>query len=229
MDEILFGVLVNVGSSSANPNGRGKIFKDLTFEYLPIPESEKTREKVPTYRELGFTHVKFPDLPAHLDPEFRTFTYGHVMRGFGDLRCFLQLKKSDVLFFYATLQNEEQWFPYLIGFFRNLKVHDCRKFSTKQVLGFKSIGFSNNAHLKRVHPSVDLLIKGGKDSKLLERAFPLAEECDQLVLRKPLTDIVHTATGKEIRSGTPWFRWTLTSDRANELLDRIESEQSFGC
>jgi hypothetical protein len=225
----MFGVLVNIGSSSSNPNGRGRIFKDCTFEYLPIPEFGKTTERVPTYRDLGFDNVKFPDLPVHLDPEFQTFTYGHVKRGFGDIQSLLRLVESDVLFFYATLQNEERWSPYLIGFFRNLEVHDCRKLSTEQVLCFKSIGFSNNAHLKRVHPSVDLLIKGGEESKLLEWAFPLAEECNQLAPRKTLTDIIHTATGREILSGTPWFRWTLTSDRAEELLDRIESEQSIGC
>jgi len=221
----MFGVLINIGSSSSNPNGRGRIFRDYTFQYLPIPEFRKTIERVPTYKDLGFDHVKFPDLSVHLDPEFQAFTYGHVKRGFGDVQCLLRLAESDVLFFYATLQKEEQWFPYIIGFFRNLTVHDCRELSTEQVLGFKSTGFSNNAHLKRVHPSVDFLIKGGNDSKLLKRAFPLAEEDNQLVLRKPLIEIIHTATGKRIRSGAPWFRWTLTSEKASELLDRIESKQ----
>lgn len=68
------GVIINVGSSSSNPNVRGRIFKDLTFEYLPIPEGQRTRERVPTYRELGLTHARYPDLRVHLDPEFETFT-----------------------------------------------------------------------------------------------------------------------------------------------------------
>jgi len=217
----MFGVFINVGSSSSNPNGRGRLFEDFTFEYLPIPESEKTREKVPTYRELGFGHVKFPDLPVHLDPEFQTLTYGHVTRGFGDLRNLLSLKKDDILFFYATLQKENEWSTYIIGCFRNLEVYDCRRLSTKEILGFKSRGFTRNAHLKRVDPSVDLLIKGGKGSRLLEKAFPLAQETYNLALRESLRDIILTATGKEIRSGTPWFRWTLTCNSSDRLLHQV--------
>ena len=123
------GILINVGSSSSNPNGRGRIFRDFTFEYLPIPESRKTRDHVFTYQDLGFAHVKFPDLPAHLDPEFETFTYGHVTRGFGDIRNLLKLSDSDILFFYATLQKASDWSTYIIGYFRNLKVYDCRGLS----------------------------------------------------------------------------------------------------
>ena len=76
--------------------------------------------------------------------------------------------------------------------------------------------------MKRVYPSVDLLIKGGSDSKLLKKAFPLAEENDHLALREPLRDIIHTATGKKITSGTPWFRWTLTCSNTKRLLLELE-------
>lgn len=217
----MFGVLINVGSNSSSPNGRGRIFEDLTFEYLPILEGKETREKVPTYRELGFSHLRSPDLPVHVDPEFETFTYGHVRRGFGDLRALLKLKKKDVLFFYATLHNGEDWSVYIIGYFTNLKVYDCRGLSRKKILGLNSRGFANNAHLKRVDPSVTLLVKGGKGSKLLKRAFPLTEDNKNLALRESLVDIMHTATGKSIRSGTPWFRWTLTCSKLGHLLRRM--------
>jgi len=217
----MFGVLINVGSNSSSPNGRGRIFEDLTFEYLPIPESGETREKVPTYRELGFSYLKFPDLPVHVDPEFETFTYGHVRRGFGDLRSLIKLEKKDVLFFYATLHNGEDWSIYIIGYFTNLKVYDCRGLSRKKILGLKFTGLANNAHLKRVDPSVALLVKGGKGSKLLKRGFPLTEDINNLALRESLIDIVHTATGKNIRSGTPWFRWTLTCSKSEHLLRKI--------
>jgi len=221
----MVSVLINVGSSSSNPNGRGCIFKDFTFEYLPIPESERTAEKVPSYRELGFRHVRFPDLPVHLDPEFETFTYGHVRRGFGDVRSLLRLEKKDVLFFYATLQREDVWSTYIIGYFRNVDVLDCRRLSIEEILKLKSREFANNAHLKRVNPSVDLLIKGGKGSELLKKAFPLAEEDNRLELRKSLRTLIWTATGKKIRSGTPWFRWTLTCNYLGSLLFRIQQWQ----
>lgn len=217
----MFGVLINVGSSSSNSNGRGRIFDDFTFEYLPIPETEETVEKVPTYRELGFLNVKFPNLPVHLDPEFGTFTYGHVKRGFGDIECLLRFKKESVLFFYATLQKREKWYPCIIGYFRKLQVYDCRELTREQILSFKYKGFMNNAHLKREDPSVDFLIKGGMGSKLLKRAFPLAESNDTLELRKSLKDIIHTATGKRIESGKPWFRWTFVSSDCERLLAAI--------
>lgn len=217
----MLGVLINVGSSSSNPNGRGRIFKDFTFEYIPIPEYRETIKRVPAYRDLGFDHVKFPNLPVHLDPEFETFTYGHVTRGFGDIRNLLRLSDSDVLFFYATLQEASDWSMYIIGYLSNPKVYDCRQLSAEEILGLKSKGFENNAHLRRVTPSVDLLIKGGEGSKLLKKAFPLAEENNHLALREPLRDIIRTATGKKIKSGTPWFRWTLTCENPSQLIEMI--------
>lgn len=221
----MLGVLINVGSNSTDPNGRGRIFEDFTFEYLPIPESKKITRKVPTYQELGFAHVKSPDLPVHLDPGFQTFTYGHVRRGFGDIETILRLRENDVLFFYATLQEKEGWSIHIIGYFTNLKIYDCRKLLAKEILSFRSKGFADNAHLKRLDPSVDLLIKGGKNSKLLKRAFPLAEKNEPLSLRKPLRDIICTPAGKKIQSGTPWFRWTLICTNSTQLLDIISRAQ----
>jgi len=218
----MIGVLINVASSSSNPNGRGRIFDDLTFEYLPIPEIQKTIEKVFTYGELGFVHVKFPDLPVHLDPEFETFTYGHVKRGFGDIQSLLMLKRDDALFFYATLQKEDAWSPYIIGYFSNLEVYDCREMSIEEIFGLRVKGFANNAHLKRENPRVDFLLKGGEGSKLLKKAFPLARKDNHLELRDSLKDIIYTATGKKIESGKPWFRWTLTCNKTDKLVRMVE-------
>lgn len=223
----MFCVLINVGSSSRNPNGRGRIFRDYSFEFVPIPEMGKASEKVPTYRDIGFSHVKFPDLPVHLDPEFQNFTYGHVRRGFGDIENLLRLKRDDCLFFFATLQKENGWAPYIIGYFKNLDVHDCRNLSSEDMFDFKSKGFENCAHLKRIDPHVDFLVKGGGGSKILRRAFPLAEEKHHLTLAKSLEDIVLTSTGKKIKPGTPWFRWTLTCNNCAKLLEMIEAWQKM--
>lgn len=221
----MFGVLINIGSSSSNPNGRGRVFQDGTFEFIPIPELRKTVEKVPTYRDLGFNHLRFPDLPVHLDPEFETFTYGHVRRGFGDIQKILKLKKDDILFFYATLQKDNGWAPYIIGYFKHLAIHDCRGLSSKEIFSLKSVGFTNNAHLKRVDPHVDFLIKGNEGSRLLKKAFPLGKEENHLTFKEPLEGIVLTATGKKIRSGTPWFRWTLICNDPDQLICRVSQLQ----
>ncbi|MCJ7506198.1 hypothetical protein MUP05_07005 [Candidatus Bathyarchaeota archaeon] len=219
------GILINVGSSSNDLNGRGRVFNDLTFEYLPIPETSITRKEVPTYAQLGFAHVKYPRKRAHLDPEFQTFTYGHVRRGFGDIERLVGLTRNDVLFFMATLQKEKDWSIYMIGYFRNLEVHDCRELSGKEILSKMSKLFSNNAHMKRVDPSVDVLVKGGQGSKLLEKVFPLAENNDHLALRKPLRKFIHTSTGKKITAGTPWYRWTLCCVRNERLLGLLNLRQ----
>jgi hypothetical protein len=221
----MFGVLINVASSSQNPNGRGRIFKDNAFEYLPIPENQETVERIPTYRDLGFVNIRFPDLRAHIDPEFQTFTYGHVKRGFGDIQRIAELKRDDALFFYATLQHNSNWSPFIIGYFVNLEVYDCRKLSKEEIKEFSSCGFENNAHLKRIDPQVDFLIKGGVGSRKLSRAFPLAEEDSHLTLQKKLQEIVFTSTDKKIKSGTPWFRWTLTCNNSLKLLKIIEAWQ----
>lgn len=214
----MFGVLINVGSNSSCQNGRGRVFEDFTFEYLPIPEDKETLDKVPTYKDLGFSHVKFPDVAVHLDPEFETFTYGHVERGFGDVKSILRLRKEDVLFFYATLQNKNSWSPYIIGCFTNLEINDCRNLSIEEIFAFKYRGFGNNAHLRRADPYVDFLIKGGQGSRLLQKAFPLAKSDKPSELRDSFKDIILTATGKKIRSGTPWFRWTLICEKPEVLL-----------
>lgn len=223
----MFGVLINVGSSASEktPNGRGRIFDDYRFEYLPIPEKSKIIEKVPSYRELGFLHVRFSDLPVHLDPEFETFTYGHVERGYGDVKNLLRLGKDDVLFFCATLQKGNSRSYYIIGYFKSIKIYDCRRLATNEIFILKNEGFSNNAHLKRADPHVDILVKGGEGSGLLEKAFPLSKENNNRALAKPLEDIVLTATGKRVKPGTPWFRWTLISSNAEKLLGMIEMWQ----
>jgi hypothetical protein len=219
----MVGLLINVASNSQNPNGRGRIFEDATFEYLPIPEDHITIQKIPTYRDLGFINPRFPDLRVHEDPEFQTFTYGHVKRGFGDIESLLKLKRDDILFFYATLQRGERWSPYIIGYFMELEVLDCRDLAVEQIRDFKYKGFENNAHLKRVDPSVDFLVKGGKASRLLKKAFPLAESNNPLELRKTLRHIILTLSGKKIEKGKPWFRWTLWCAKTERLVELINS------
>lgn len=212
----MLGLFINVGSNSSNPNGRGKVFEDFTFEYLPIPESEKTRRQPPTYRQLGFANVRKPDLPVHIDPKFSSFTYGHVKRGFGDIQNLLNLRKDDLLFFNATLANGDGWSTFIIGYFRVAKIHDCRKLTDNEVFGLED--FADNAHLQRIQPSVDILIKGGKRSRLLKKAFPLSDNNDPWSLREPLRNMIRTVTGRKIKPGTPWFRWMLKCEDAARLL-----------
>jgi hypothetical protein len=219
----VLGVLLNVASNSGHLNGRGRIFPDGSFEYLPIPEDQPTRVTVPTYRSLGYPHVKYPDLPVHLDPEFTSCTYGHITRGFGDISSLLRLGHEDTLFFYATLQSREGWATYMIGYFQQLTIIDCRHKGYDDVLSLRERGFHNNAHLKRENPEVDLLIHGGAGSKRLSRAFPLSRAATPRSLDPSLTNLLFTSTGKTVQSGSPWFRWTLTCPQTEILLAKIQA------
>jgi hypothetical protein len=227
----MLGVILNIGSNVSGINGingRGRIFQDGTFEYLPIPEHRETISHVPTYRDLGFEHVKFPDVAVHLDPEFETWTYGHVERGFGDISSILKMKEDGAhsnLFFMSNLQSEKGWFPYIIGVFGDLEIYDCRTLSSKDVQNLRVNGFKNNAHLKRRDSRVDFLIKGTSGSGLLPKAFQLSENDNPLQLSKSLSDIISTPTGKNVETGKSWYRWTLLCTRPDLLLKKILSEQ----
>lgn len=220
-----YGVLINIGSNTRYPNKRGRISNDQSFDYLPIPEYESIREKIPTYLDLGFSHVDSPDLLVHLDPEFNTFTYGHIIR-FGEIRALLNLEKNDHLFFYATLSElnkEKRWAPYIIGYFKIKEVVDCRDLSDEEIFQLKAIGFGLNAHLKRNSPSVDILIKGTAESILLNRAFPLADKFNHLELKKSLINLVHTLKDETITPNTPWYRWTMITHNSDTLINMIQS------
>jgi len=132
--------------------------------------------------------------------------------------------KKGILFFYATLQKDENWAPYLIGYFKELQIYDCRGKSKKEILKLGNLGFSNNAHLKRLDPSVDFLIKGGADSRMLKRAFKLAEGLGHERIADELKEIVLTASGKKVKTGAPWYRWTLICHEAERLLDLIRRD-----
>jgi len=219
------GASINIASSSKNPNGRGPIDPpDFSFEYLPIPEESEIIDEIPTYAELDWIsqeNIPVLDKPVHLDPEFKTYTYGHATRGFGDMGLLMDLKEGDYLFFHSTLDNKHEpseWLTAIIGYFEIEKVIDCRELSSSEIKEMG--GFENNAHLKRKDSGVDLLISGTEDSKLLEKCVPLSSFEDPRKLKDEFKEFVMTPSGKEINDGNPWFRWTLKVTEPEKMLER---------
>lgn len=218
MDRILG---LNVGSNAAMPNGRGWVDPATgRFAYLPIPETEPLVCPAPTYADLGFADLPHPDLPVHLDPEFDTFTYGHRRR-FGDARLW-DLRPGDLLFFYATLDHlpeRRAWGLYAIGYFVVEEALDVRGWPPDQVMALSA--FRANAHLKRVEPGVDLLVRGGPGSRLLQTALPLSDPDDPRRPHPALDGLLTTVTGRPL-GGQGWWRWLLCSqsERFAERLQR---------
>jgi len=110
---------INVAANTNEPGFRGPVFPDGSFEYVPIPEAEPTRDPgepdappgpVPTYADLDLP-FRIPDdlaeRPVHLDPEFPG-VHGREAATYGDPHGvkagrIVGLDPGDWLFFYATL------------------------------------------------------------------------------------------------------------------------------
>lgn len=109
--------IINVASNSSHDTlgGRGPIFGDGSFLFVPILESYPT-EASWSYGDLGLLDFlpdwmdekgnPIEDIYSHYDPEFETFTFGDYPKSSdgGRLNRKLQtLEKGDYLFFFASL------------------------------------------------------------------------------------------------------------------------------
>lgn len=216
-------VSLNIASRSNDPNGRGKVdLEDRTFEYIPIPEKKETIVDVPSYSDLEWldnAKLKEKDVAVHLDPEFDTYTYGHIKRGFGDMNSLLGLNEGNYLFFHSTLvssQNLNRWLTAIIGYFEIEETIDCREVSANEIRALSR--FKNNAHIKRKEPGVDLLISGTDNSELLEKCIPLSSLESPKRLKDDFKELIRTPKGKKINDGNPWYRWTLKVLEPEKLL-----------
>lgn len=228
--QVMDAVAINIGANTNEPGFRAPVDADGRFEYVPIPESEPTRTRVPTYGELA-PHLscsipeRVHDRPVHLDPEFpeypscERYTYGdeHGVKA-GPLSS---LSAGDYLFFYATLSVSEQasWLPpdwgaFLIGQFRLARDPVTDEYAS---LGTTEKDlFANNAHVKRETVDARVLVAGDPaESRLYERARPLSEPTGG-------TDPNWLVTDCSNDSGAgPWWRRPLCfeDDATETLLD----------
>jgi hypothetical protein len=224
-------VAINVAANTNQPGVRGPIFPDGGFEYLPIPESESTKRRVPTYAELETT-VELPngadELPVHLDPEFaeypccERYTYGDP---FGvKARPLLSLTAGDYVFFYATLStagepNREwispDWGTYVIGQFRLARDPISSEAFAELPAETRAV-FENNAHLKREEFDAKVLVEGRKDeSGLYETAIPLSSPEAGATANRIVTEL-SSDSGKG-----PWWRRPMKFDEdgVEEVLE----------
>lgn len=179
-------MLLRVGIDKGCGGALSPIFKDGSFEYIPIPESDHDTKETRTYQNTsGIKKKPFADfLPSkvcnykmHFDPEFETFTYGDPS---SKRKFLLKLDKNDLLVFYAGLTPyENDQHPnalYIIGYFTVEDVVDFNMLSEEETLKFCNL-YSDNAHIKRNMDLNDLVIvEGNKEkSKLLDKAVLISE------------------------------------------------------
>ncbi len=214
-------VAINIGANTNEPGFRGPVFPDGTFEYIPIPESEPTTERVPTYGDLApALDTPIPDslreTPVHLDPEFpeypycEQYTYGdeHGVKA-GPLS---ELSAGDMLLFYATLtvDGEAEWLPpewgaFMIGHF--VLAADPVTPEAGVVPESERAYFENNAHTKRDPPDARVLVRGNPEqSRLYEAAVALSSPAGGT----EANDIVTEVSADSGRG--PWWRRPLRFD-----------------
>jgi hypothetical protein len=215
-------IAINVGANTTLPGFRGPVFPDRRFAYVPIPEREPTTDPVPTYGDLSIPFdvdvADVADVPVHLDPEFAgvygatDYTYGdeHGVKA-GPLST---LDPGDSFFFYATLTLRgdpddapalpPEWGAYLIGEFRVERVETGETY--RALAPAERRRFASNAHVKRDPFDAEVLVAGGEESRLFDRAVPLSVPEDGATAGPLVTDL-SADSGKG-----PWWRRVLRYD-----------------
>ncbi len=178
--------LVRVGIDKGSGGMYGPIFKDDTFEFIPIPakNGDMTYGNTPG-KYSNFMIEYFPQTRRdnnrnkliHYDPEFETFTYGDPTSPKAGLR---NLKKGDYLVFYCGLKGFECSKPealYICAYFEVLVAGYAKNFSPADLTKY----FSNNFHVKNRNvfkKQLDdlILVKGSKNSRLLTKAMRISAE-----------------------------------------------------
>ena len=178
-------VLLRVGIDIGIGGIHGPLFRDGTFEFIPIPVDGHER----TYGEIIGVHGKplityFPQAlqgrfygqTVHEDPDFRRFCYGDL--GFGPKRGLRKLRRNDILLFYCGLEGWKFKRPYdlyIVGYFEVLAAGMVADLSQEDFAKyFKAHVDVKTRSLFRENNGTMILIKGTANSRLLKKAVRLS-------------------------------------------------------
>ena len=182
MKALLLRVGIDKGYGGLSP-----VFPDMTYEYIPIyqrnrKETEKNEKR--TYSMIRGSNKKFLNeyLPLrlrnkvlHLDPEFKTFTYGDPTR---TKRAALnKLEKNDLLIFYLGGKKQDSFEVgcFIFGYFVVDKVIDWDVTPEDKKKGIE-MEFKNNAHMISSKSRNKLvMIMGKKGSKQLKKCIQISQ------------------------------------------------------
>jgi len=182
-------ILIRIGIDKAY-GALSPVFNDDTFVYVPIynrdiKEKEKKEKRTYGDYEEMINKAFYFYLPEsiwgniiHLDPEFKTFTYGDP--AINKRNALLSLKKEDLLVFYMggkeVDSREEEEGCFFIGYFKVDIVINWDKLKESEYNQHENI-FKNNAHIRSSKSRKNLvLIKGLKSkSKLLKYCIKITK------------------------------------------------------
>lgn len=230
-------VAINIGANSNTSGGRGPIYADGSFEYVPISESDETVTG-PTFIDLGLDATRpntVADTAVHFDPEFPEYSFGEEYT-YGDRHSpkidrIAELEQGDVLFFYATLDYasdvepqqgwiNNDWGAYIIGHF-TLERDPVSKEEYKSLPSEVKKRFQQNAHVRRESFDAEYLVLGDPEtSRLYRTPVPLSGESG--------TEANEFVTEHSADPGDgPWYRRPLSFDEEStkRLLESQEEYQ----
>jgi hypothetical protein len=179
--------LLRIGIDTGSGGMHGPLFRDGSFEFIPIPDGRGDDER--TYgNTIGRKGTKlveyFPEhrraamatQSIHFDPEFVSFTYGDPTSPKAGLR---HLECGDLLIFYCGLEGWDFHSDpalYLMGYF---EVESAGLAGGQSGASIRRL-FANNFHVR--HRSVFerqqaelVLVKGSKTSRLLKKAVRISK------------------------------------------------------
>jgi hypothetical protein len=178
-------VLLRVGIDTGSGGILGPLLSDGSFEYIPIPDDGCTDER--TYGNICGRHGRrmidyFPEArretmscqSIHFDPEFRTFTYGDPTAPKASLQ---RLSAGSLLVFYAGLRGWGFKFPpalYIIGYFEVTHAGLATRFTHAGLRRFRNNFHVMHADVFRQQKQSLVLVKGGRGSRLLEKAVRIS-------------------------------------------------------
>jgi len=178
-------VLLRVGIDTGAGGILGPLFRDGSFEYVPIPDGRGIDKR--TYGNTRGRHGRrmidyFPEArratmsgqSIHFDPEFRTFTYGDPTAPKASLQ---QLGEGSLLVFYAGLKGWDlacRPALYIIGYFEVSHAGLATSFTHAEMRPFRNNFHVMHAGVFKQQKRCLVLVKGGMGSRLLERAAKIS-------------------------------------------------------
>jgi hypothetical protein len=178
-------VLLRVGIDTGSGGILGPLFRDGSFEFVPIPDRWGIDKR--TYGNIRGRHGRsmihyFPEArretmsrqSIHFDPEFRTFTYGDPTTPKASLQ---RLNEGSLLVFYAGLKGWDfacRPALYIIGYFEVSHAGLATSFTRAELRPLRNNFHVMHAGVFKQQKHRLVLVKGGTGSRLLEKAVKIS-------------------------------------------------------